>query len=237
VSLALTCRLSIATALIAGPLCVAAQAQAQATTQLWPEVSTFVKLTEHTRLYFLATTVREDSDSTAGEFGPNFDFYLHAFRKRKHWAGFRLDESKNQSLMVRIGYRYLPTYSGDDPVENRGVLEATGRYGLAGGILASTRNRFDFRLIDGDYSWRYRNRASLEREFSIGRLRVNPYVRAEGFYDSRSDKWSRTELVAGASVPAGRWELEWYFDNQHDTGGSSNRTVRAIGVVVNIYVR
>jgi hypothetical protein len=46
------------------------------TSQIWPEVSTFVKLTDQMRFYFLATTVEESRESTEGEFGPNSDFCL-----------------------------------------------------------------------------------------------------------------------------------------------------------------
>ena len=53
------------------------------TVQVWPEVSTFVKMTDSTRLYFLATTVREDGDGTSGEFGPNLDIYLSPIGTRK----------------------------------------------------------------------------------------------------------------------------------------------------------
>ena len=66
---------------------------------------------------------------------------------------------------MRIGYRYLHN-AGDDPDENRGVLEVTPRYPLVRGVLVSNRNRIDFRFIEGEYSWRYRNRLSLEREVS-----------------------------------------------------------------------
>jgi hypothetical protein len=207
------------------------------TSEVWPEVSTFVKMTDHTRFYFLATTVKEGRDSTSAEIGPNFDFYLQPIRNRKHFAGFRLDESKNRLLLLRVGYRYLPTFGGDDPDEHRGVFEGTARHPLVGGVLVSNRNRIDFRFIGGDHSLRYRNRLSLERELSLGALRVNPYARFEGFYDTRVSKWSRTESTAGAAFPAGRWELEGYFAYQHDTGGSSNRTVHAVGAVVNIYFR
>jgi hypothetical protein len=233
-SVARAYRIPLVVALI---LSVDVQAQAQATSQFWPESSVFVKLSDRTRVSFLSTTVKEDGDSTSGEFGPNVDIYLHAIAKRKHWAGFRLDESKNRTLMVRIGYRYMPTYGSDDPSENRALVEATARYPLVRGMLVSNRNRLDSRVIDGDYSWRYRNRLSFERELSLGPVRLNPYARGEVFYDSRVDEWSRTEFMAGASFPAGRWEFEGYFDYQHDTGGSSNRTVRAIGGVVNLYLR
>ena len=211
--------------------------QAQGT-QIWPEVSTFITLTPSTRVYLLATTVRETQDSTSGEFGPNLDVYAKPLRRHKQFAGFKLDQSKNQVLLIRIGYRYMPTYTGDDPAENRGVLEATARYPLVRGVLASSRNRFDLRFIDGAYSWRYRNRVSFERELSLGRATVNPYARAEVFYDSRSHDWSRTGFTGGAAFPVNRrLELEGYYCYELDTAGSASRKTHAIGSVVNVYLR
>jgi hypothetical protein len=58
--------------------------------QMWPEFSTFVKLTDKMRFYFLATTIKEDRNSTEGEFGPNFDFYLKPLRKLNRWGVFSL---------------------------------------------------------------------------------------------------------------------------------------------------
>ncbi len=211
-----------------------APARAQ-TTEVWPEISLFTRLNDRMRFYFLATTVKESRESTAGEFGPNFDFYLRPFKERKRLAGFRLDESKNRFLLVRIGYRYLDSFSGD-PDEHRVVLEATPRYPLKGGVLVSNRGRIDARFIDGEYSWRFRSRLSLEKEFSIGPIKMNPYLRGEVFYDSRFDTWSRTEWVGGTAFPLNRRvELEAYFDYQHDTGGDHNRQVHAIGTVMNLY--
>jgi hypothetical protein len=207
------------------------------TKQFWPEVSTFVKVNDEMRFYFLATTVKENRESTEGEFGPNFDFYLKPLRKhQKRWGVFRLDDSKNRFLMMRIGYRYIRPYTGDSPDEQRGVVEATARYPLGGGVLVSDRNRMDLRFIGGDYSWRYRNRLTVEREFSFGRIRVNPYVRAEVYYDSRFNKCSRTALTAGSTFPiTGHFELESYYEHQNDTGGSSNRQVNAVGAVLSLY--
>jgi hypothetical protein len=205
------------------------------TTQVWPEISVFTRLNDRMRFYFLATTVKESHESTEGEFGPNFDFYLRPFRERKRLAGFRLDESKNRFLLLRVGYRYLDSFSGD-PDEHRVVLEATARYPLKGGVLVSNRGRVDARFIDGEYSWRFRSRLSVEKELSIGPVRMNPYVRGELFYDSRFDAWSRTEWIGGAAFPLNRRvELEGYFDYQHDTGGDHNRKVYAIGTVLNLY--
>jgi hypothetical protein len=204
--------------------------------QVWPETSTFVKLTDNTRFYFLMTTVKEDRESTEGEVGPNFDFYLKPLRKLNRLGLFRLDESKNRLLMVRVGYRYVFPYTGDASGEHRGVVEVTARSPLAVGVLVSDRSRMDLRSIDGTFSWRYRNRLTVERELSIGRFRLSPYIRGEGYYDSRYDKWSRTALIAGSSFPiTGHFEFESYFEHQNDSGGSPNRTVNAVGVVANLY--
>jgi hypothetical protein len=212
----------------------AAPVRAQ-TTQVWPELSVFTRLNDRMRFYFLATTVKESRTSTEGEFGPNFDFYLRPFKERKRLAGLRLDESKNRFLLVRVGYRYLDSFT-DDPDEHRVLIEATPRYPLKGEVLVSNRGRIEARFIDGEYSWRFRSRLSVEKEWSIGPVRMNPYVRGEVFYDSRFAAWSRTEWIAGAAFPLNRrLELEGYFDYQHDTGGNPNRRVHAVGTVLNLY--
>ena len=65
----------------------AAPACAQ-TIQAWPEISVFTKPNDRMRFYFLATTVKESRESTEGEFGPNFDFYLRPFTvKSVHRSG------------------------------------------------------------------------------------------------------------------------------------------------------
>jgi hypothetical protein len=103
------------------------------THQVWPEASTFVKLNDKMRFYFLATTVKESEKTTEGEYGPNFDFYLKPLRQKTRLAVFRLDESKNRLLMVRVGYHYIHPYTEGGSSEHRGILEATARYPLKGG--------------------------------------------------------------------------------------------------------
>jgi hypothetical protein len=204
--------------------------------QVWPETSTFVKINDKMRFYFLATTVKEEKDSTECEFGPNFDFYLPTLKGARQWSFFPLDESKNRFLVLRVGYRYIHPFTEEGSSEHRGVLELTARHPLVRGILVADRNRVDIRSIEGTMSWRYRNRLTIEREFSIGRFRFNPYLRGEIYYDSRYNKLSRTALIGGSSFPITRHlELEWYFEHQNDSGGSSNRTVNAVGVVANLY--
>jgi hypothetical protein len=207
------------------------------TVGIWPEVDVYVRLNSRARLFLVGTTVKDDGERTDAEFGPSLDLFLKPIRRVPQLL-YRLDESKNSVLMIRSGYRYLASYTGG-AAEHRGLLEATARYPLTGhfgNVLLSNRNRMDFRVIDGAYSWRYRNRLSVDRELSVGPVRINPYVRFEGFYDSRFAAFSRTETMVGASFPITRyWELEGYFDYQLDTGNSPNQKTRAVGAVTTLY--
>ena len=109
------------------------------TTQVWPEISLFTRLNDGMRFYFLATTVKESQESTEGEFGPNFDFYLRPFRNPKRFGGFRLDESKNRYLLLRVGYRYLHSFPSLSP-----------SWKVRGGIVILLRRR-DFRQLRSHY--------------------------------------------------------------------------------------
>ena len=225
-------------ALCAAWLLVSAALPAGAqTVALWPEVDVFARLNSTVRVGLVATTVQENGETTDGEFGPNLDLFLKPIRRSPKLM-FRLDESKNRLLLIRSGYRFLPSYTGGS-AENRVLLEATVRYPMKnhfGDVLLSNRNRMDFRVIDGAYSWRYRKRLSVERELSLGPVRVNPYSRFEIYYDSRFAAFSRTELMMGASFPIARYcELEGYFDYQLDTGSAPNKKTRAVGAVATFY--
>jgi hypothetical protein len=227
-------RVSVWAALLVVLFGIPARAQ---TRQFWPELGTYIKVNDRMRFYFLATTVRENSATTEGEYGPNFDFYLKPIRKKqKRWGVFQLDESKNRFLMVRVGYHYIHPYTAGGSNEQRIILEATPRYPLLKEVLISDRNRMDYRFIGGKYSWRYRNRLTVEREYSIGRFKITPYARVEVYFDSRFMKWSRTALDAGSTIRITKHlELEGYFEHQNDTGSSPNRQVNAVGAVTSLY--
>jgi hypothetical protein len=214
-------------------LLLSPSAEAQ-TYQVWPEVSTYVELNSDVRLYFIATTTRENRKGSSGEIGPNIDFYLKPVVRQERVTIFQLDKSKSRPLLLRLGYRYLP--STDGPSEHRGVLEATGRFPLLSGFLVSDRNRADLRFNNGEFSWRYRNRLTVERTVSILSYHFSPYVRGEVYFDSNYEKWSRTSESLGAAFPIRQHtEIEIYYEHQNDTGKSPNRQVNALGVALNLY--
>jgi len=202
--------------------------------QSWPEVDTYVKLNSNVRVSFVGALTRENAEGSSAEIGPNIDFFFKPLVKLKRITVFELDQSKSRPVMLRLSYRYLPAVEG--PTEHRVGVEATGRYPLIRGVLLSDRNRADLRYIDGIFSWRYRNRITAERTFSVRSVHFAPYLRAEVFYDSRFEKWSRTALTAGSTFPIGKhFELEWYYEHQNDTAKSPNRQVDGLGYVLSMY--
>jgi hypothetical protein len=204
------------------------------TFQTLPEINTYVKLNPRFRLYFIASQTKENFQSTEGEMGPNLDILLRPLIRLRRSGSFQLDKAKHHLLLLRFGYRYLP--STNSPTENRGVLEATPRYSLMFDLLLSDRNRADLRFIDGKFSWRYRNRPTIEKTVSIHSYHFSPFVRAEAFYDSNYEKWSRTTVDVGSIFPIRkRTEFEMYYEHENDTSHSPNRQIDALGFSLNLY--
>src|SRR5262249_4338940 len=153
-------RLCLRVALFVTLMCPCARAQ-QTQTQVLPEVDTYVGLTERFRLLFLIERPRDGTTLSATEFGPNLDVNLRPFLRRKLDSN---DAAKGNWLTLRVGYEYF--VNEGKPDENRVHVGITSRFHLPKSVLLSNRNRFEFRFINGVYSWRYRCRLTLERSFS-----------------------------------------------------------------------
>lgn len=206
-------------------------AHAQSTQdQWWPELDTYLRVNKKTRLSFFAKRSTDGSDYDSVSIGPNLDFYLKPLRKRVRSN----DATKDKYLIFRIGYRYLGNASG--PSENRGIVQFTGRAPLPWSMLLSDRDRADLRWVGGrKFSWRYRNRLTLERSVRIGRVGVTPYVRGEIFYISRYGTWSRNSYSFGMEMPLGRrMQAEPYFERENQSR-TSPQHVNALGVKFSLH--
>lgn len=200
--------------------------------QIWPEVDVYVPLNEKFRLFFLATTTKaeETRDNTEAQVGAHLDYKV------------------NQRVGLRTGYRYGFSLGGSDPFkEHRIIFEQTLRQTLPLQVLLSDRNRQDLRWVNGEFSARYRNRATLERGFKVLNRVVTPYGSAEAFYDSRFKTWNRNRLAVGTQItfkrgaplislidPKRQLMLDVYVMRQNDSRSQPSR-VRALGMALNIY--
>lgn len=225
----LVCFVAVAAAFSSGAF---AQQESDTVKQFWPEVDFFFPLNEKFRLFFLATTTKaeETRDNLEGQVGVHIDYHL------------------NKKVSLRAGYRNGFSLGGSEPFkEHRIVFEQTLRQPLPLEVLFSDRNREDLRWVNGEFSARYRNRVTLEREFKVLNRPVTPYGSAEVFYDSRFNTWNRNRLAVGAQFafkrgaplislihPKKQMVLDVYLLRQNDSRSQPSR-VKALGAAFSIY--
>ncbi len=185
--------------LIIGPDVIKAQ-EPTTSNQLWPEIDVYVTLKPKIRLYFLVTASKAVEDGEV----------LNA-RAFEGQIGAHVDYIPNKHVILRAGYRFGTSLGSTDDAykEQRVLTEQTLRKMLPGNVLLSDRNRQDFRFVSGDFSFRYRNRVTIEREFHVFKQRtITPYVSEEAFYDTRYSTWNRNRLTIGVQTALRRGPLK-----------------------------
>jgi Protein of unknown function (DUF2490) len=157
-----------------------------------------------------------------------------------------IDPDKNFNLVVGAGYEYLDTGSSGK-IENRITIDATPGYNFPGDLLVRDRNYFEFRWINGKYSTTYRNRLTLEREFSVGAVRFSPYGSVEAFYDADSHSaegsysnrghiWNQWWYTAGVQLPyQRRFMLQAYY-RRENCSTCTPASWNAGGLTVNFFL-
>src|SRR5215467_3173583 len=170
--------------------------------QFLPEIDAHLKLTSSVRAYLQAKDDRDGGDTTQFTIGPSIQYYLKPLLRLKKITSSDLDDWKSRALMLETGYRYIIA-PGALP-ENRMETIATFHFPLKAGFLLSDQNRADLDWKNGSFTWRYENKFTVERAFSIRSYHLIPYVAAEPYYESQYKKWSTTALYAGFLFPAGK---------------------------------
>lgn len=221
------CQLLLLACLTVSP---AQLARAQNTqNRFWPELDTYLKLDQRTRLSLYVREMTGGNAYNSIMINPNLDIYVRPIRKRLHTG----DIAKNNYLSFRIGYRHY--YNLDRPDENRALLDMTPRTLLPGLLLLSDRNRGELRWIGGQFSWRYRNRLILERDFRAGRVSFTPFAWGEVYFDSRYDAWVNNSYSVGVELPLGRFmEARTYF-RRNNQSRASRPHVNVFGLTWSLY--
>lgn len=157
-----------------------------------------------------------------------------------------IDPDKNFYLVVGVGYEHLDTGSSGK-IENRIIIDATPGYNFPGDLLLRDRNYFEFRWINGKYSTTYRNRLTLEREFTVRAFHFSPYGSVEAFYDTDSHSaegsynnpghiWNQWWYTAGVQLPyQRRLMLQAYYRRENCSTCTPARR-NAGGITVNFFL-
>src|ERR1700752_292323 len=206
--------------------------------EFWPEIDVYINVKPKVRIYLIGTISKSVED---GEIRNAQGFEAQ--------VGAHVDYIPNDHFILRTGYRFGTSVGdADEPFkEHRVLTEQTLRKLLPGDLLLSDRNREDFRFVNGDFSFRYRNRVSIEREVDLFKERtITPYVSAEIFYDTRSNAWNRNRLAVGFQqslrrgplrkmlLPKRQVILDLYYMRQNDSR-SETQHVNPIGAALAFY--
>jgi len=203
-------------------------------TQFLPEVDAHLTLNSMFRTYVEAKDDRDGGDPTQFAIGPSIQLYLKPLLKLKKVTAFDLNDAKSRFLVLETGYRYIT--APDAPPENRMLTAVTFNFPLNAGFLVTDRNRADLDWKNGIFTWRYRNKLTMERTFAIHSYHFIPYVAAEPFYESQYNKWSTTSLYAGCLFPVGKHvEFNSYYEHDNNTGKHPNQQVNSAGLALYLY--
>jgi Protein of unknown function (DUF2490) len=203
-------------------------------TQFLPELDTYFKWNSTFRAFLQAKDDREGGDPQQFTFGPSIQVYLKPLLKLKKVALFDLNDEKKRMLVLESGYRIIS--APNSSVTNRALESVTFHLPFAFGILLSNRNRADLDWTAGSFTWRYRNKLTMERTVRVSSYHLIPYVAAEPFYESQYQKWSTTDLYVGSLFPVGRnVQFDVYYEHENNTGKKPNRQNNFIGANLNLY--
>lgn len=222
-------------AVMAALLAVVAPARAADSTELWPELSAYVGLSEDTRLFFDASYARgKESDLRALELSAYVDVSLAPVLRRdlRHE-----DWQRARYLWARIGFSHIGKITAGDAQEpeRRGVIALYARAPLPQQFWLEGRLRADLRWIGNDYSTRYRARLELSRDYVWQDRPLMSYVNAEMFYDTGYEGINRTLYQLGTEVTVDkRFRYEVYLAWQADRLPVSE-SLLALGLVAKWY--
>ena len=211
--------------------CLPARAQE---TQFLPEVDAHLTINSTIRAYLQAKDDRDGGDSSQFSIGPSLQLYLKPLIKLKKIKTFDLDDSKSRFMVFEAGYRYITAPAADS--ENRMITAVTFNFPLTDQTRLSDRNRADLDWKNGAFTYRYRNKLTMDHTFAIHAYHFIPYIAAEPFYESQYGKISTTSLFAGCLFPLGkRFQLNTYYEHDNNTGKHPNQQANSAGLELNVY--
>ncbi len=229
-----SCRFLAGVALLA---CLSARASGQTpetAREFWPTVDIHAQLGSNVRLLTFGG-LEKGADFAYQQWfvGTGFGYQWERFSKPHP---VNIDSDKEHVLVAGVGYEYLETIQpGSTKRENRLAVEATPRFRPPLDLLVSDRNRVEFRWVNGEYSTRYRNRLTVERDVLIGELHVAPYASAEVFYDG-AKHWYEEQYAAGLQLPYKRsFKFSLYYLRQNCTTCSPAH-LNVVGMTVDVYL-
>ena len=207
--------------------------------EVWPEVNLYYKLNNAFRIYAMySATKLKNSSYTDGGWGAYLDYFGLPNIRKKLSIAVR-DSTRGYYIWLRAGYMYSTTPpDAKDPFKlHTFVAEANFRYYLPYEILLTNKNRFDLRVINGDFEPRYRPRLTLEKDLQTAYMYFTPNIYGEYYVYIGEKGFNRFRLSTGIQVKVTKHiEFETYYVHEFDNGQRVN-ALNAMGFVLKFYLK
>ena len=203
--------------------------------QFLPEVDTYLKVNSVVRTYFEAKDDRDEGAPSQVTIGPSVQFYVKPLVKLKKITTFDLDDSKPRAVVLEAGYRYVG--APNEPTDNRFTTAVTFHLPATAAFLITDRNRADLDWKGGKFTWRYRNKLTVERTFAVSFPSSDSLCRRRALLHEPVRQVEHYGSVC--RLPAAGWntlvEFNPYYEHENNTGKHPNSQTNSIGLAVYFY--
>lgn len=204
--------------------------------EVWPSIDAYYRLNPAFRIYTTVSGTKLSESSYAdGAFGIFLDYFT--IPPRFHIPRAHNDSLPGKFIWFRVGYQYSASPpSAEDPFrENMFVTEGNSRFYLPYNVMLTWKNRFDWRIKNGDFNVRYRPRIMFERDFKTEFLSFTGYAFAEYFVNFGQSSVNRFRTQVGIEIRVTKeinYEVFWnhQFQNQPEVP-----EVDAFGMTLKLY--
>jgi hypothetical protein len=183
--------------------------------QIWPELEAYYRINERFRLYSLISGTRSNSEYTDGTAGIYIDYFASSWLKGRNDTELS-DSSKGYFWWFRTGYSYSDAPPRDKKkVVNIFETETNNSFHLPEDIILQTRNRLDWRWVNGEFQPIYRPRAKFIRNLKTEYLTFNAYLWSEYFFYLNDNSQDRLRLTFGVEIKVLKFmDFETYYLHQ-----------------------
>jgi hypothetical protein len=205
--------------------------------QIWPEIEAYYRINERFRLYGLISSTRSNSEYTDGTAGAFVDYFALPWLRGKLHAELN-DTAQGYYWWFRVGYSYSDAPPYEKPkVTNIITTETNNTFFLPADITTETRNRLDWRFVNGDFQPIYRPRAKFVRNLQTDYLTFNVYLYGEYFFYLNDNTQDRFRLCAGSVVKILKtMDFELYYLHQFQNK-QYVAPLNAIGIQLDFYFK
>jgi len=205
--------------------------------QIWPELEIYYRINERFRLYSLISSTRSNSEYTDGTAGIYIDYFALPWLRGRNETELS-DSSVGYYWWFRMGYSYSDAPPSDKKkVVNIFETETNNTFYLPAAIILQTRNRLDWRWVNGEFQPIYRPRVKFVRNLKTEYLTFNAYLWSEYFFYLNDHTQDRLRICFGVEIKVLKFlDFETYYLHQFQNK-QYVAPLNAIGLQFNLYFK